>query len=65
MEKIRKFFREVIAEGKKITWPSRKELLVSFGVVLVILAVSGVYFFVVDFVFSGLVSLVFRALGIG
>ncbi|HBF68966.1 MAG TPA: preprotein translocase subunit SecE, partial [Thermotoga sp.] len=40
MEKLRKFFREVIAEAKKISWPSRKELLTSFGVVLVILAVT-------------------------
>ncbi|KAF2960042.1 preprotein translocase subunit SecE [Thermotoga sp. 38H-to] len=65
MEKLRKFFREVIAEAKKVSWPSRKELLTSFGVVLVILAVTSVYFFVLDFIFSGVVSAIFKALGIG
>ncbi|ACM22397.1 MULTISPECIES: preprotein translocase subunit SecE [Thermotoga] len=65
MEKLRRFFREVIAEAKKISWPSRKELLTSFSVVLVILIVTGLYFFVLDFIFSGVVSAIFKALGIG
>ncbi|PLV59179.1 preprotein translocase subunit SecE [Thermotoga sp. KOL6] len=65
MEKLRKFFREVIAEGKKISWPSRKELFTSFSVVLVILVVTGLYFFILDFIFSGVVTAIFKALGIG
>jgi len=35
MEKLKKFFREVIAEAKKTTWPNREELLASTGVVFI------------------------------
>ncbi|MGB9614659.1 MAG: preprotein translocase subunit SecE [Fervidobacterium sp.] len=53
LEKLKKFFAEVKAEAKKTTWPNRDELLASTGVVLFILAVSAVYLFLVDLLFSG------------
>jgi preprotein translocase subunit SecE len=60
MEKLRKFFREVKTEIKKTDWPNRKELLGATGVVLVILISTGVYFFVLDLIFSGLISNLFK-----
>ncbi|MDK2886727.1 MAG: preprotein translocase subunit SecE [Thermosipho sp. (in: thermotogales)] len=60
MEKLRKFFREVKTEIKKTHWPNRKELLGATGVVLVILLTTGVYFFVIDLIFSGLMSNLFK-----
>ncbi|HOA17563.1 MAG TPA: preprotein translocase subunit SecE [Fervidobacterium sp.] len=53
MEKIKKFFAEIRAEARKTTWPNRQELLASTGVVLIILAISSVYLFLVDLLFSG------------
>jgi len=53
MEKIKKFFAEIRAEAKRTTWPNRQELLASTGVVLIILAISSVYLFLVDLLFSG------------
>lgn len=53
LEKLKKFFAEVKSEAKKTTWPNREELLTSTGVVLFILAVSAVYLFLVDLLFSG------------
>ena len=53
MEKIKKFFAEVKAEARRTYWPNRQELLTSTGVVLIILAVSSVYLFLVDLLFSG------------
>jgi preprotein translocase subunit SecE len=60
MEKLKKFFREVIAEAKKTTWPNREELLASTGVVLFILAVSSIYLFLVDLLFSGTLGVLLK-----
>ncbi len=53
MQKLKKFLSEVMSEAKKTTWPNREELLASTGVVLFILAVSGIYLFLVDLLFAG------------
>ncbi len=43
-----KFAREVRAEVTKVTWPSRKETLITTGLVFVMAAVTSIFFFVVD-----------------
>lgn len=43
-----KFFREVRSEVAKVTWPSRRETLVTTGLVFAMAAVTAVFFFVVD-----------------
>ena len=43
-----KFVREVRAEMAKVTWPSRKETLVTTGLVLAMAALATVFFFVAD-----------------
>ena len=43
-----KFVREVRAEISKVTWPSRKETLVTTGLVFGMAALSAIFFFVVD-----------------
>ncbi len=43
-----KFVREVRSEAGKITWPSRKETMVSTGMVLVMVAIAATFFIVVD-----------------
>jgi preprotein translocase subunit SecE len=43
-----KFFREVRAEVMKVTWPSRKETLVTTGLVFAMATVTAIFFFVVD-----------------
>lgn len=42
------FSREVRQEVAKVTWPSRKETLVTTGLVLALSALSAVFFLVVD-----------------
>ena len=57
-----KFIREVRQEAHKVTWPTRKETLVSTAMVLVLTSLAAVFFLVVDNVASwGVQSL----LGIG
>ncbi|HET8997353.1 MAG TPA: preprotein translocase subunit SecE [Acetobacteraceae bacterium] len=43
-----KFVREVRAEMARVTWPSRKETLVTTGLVFLMVAITAIFFFVVD-----------------
>jgi preprotein translocase subunit SecE len=43
-----KFVREVRAEMAKVTWPSRKETLVTTGLVFAMAALAAIFFFIVD-----------------
>ena len=43
-----KFFREVQSEVMKVTWPSRKETLITTGLVFAMATVTAIFFFVVD-----------------
>jgi len=43
-----KFFREVRAEVGKVTWPSRKETLITTGLVFALSGLAAVFFFVAD-----------------
>ncbi len=54
-----KFFREVRTEVTKVTWPSRKETLVTTGLVFAMAAVTAVFFFVIDQVVALGVNLLF------
>ena len=47
------FIREVRQEGAKVTWPSRKETLVTTGMVFVMVFLAAIFFFVVDLILSG------------
>ena len=42
------FFRQVRQETTKVTWPSRKETLITTAMVFVMGLVAAVFFFVVD-----------------
>jgi preprotein translocase subunit SecE len=61
---IKKFFSEVKSEAKKTTWPSRSKLLSSTWVVVLILAVTGVYFWLLDLGFSNLTKWLLAFLGV-
>lgn len=47
-----KFIREVRTEAQRVSWPTRKETLVSSAMVAVIAVVSALIFLVVDWVIS-------------
>ncbi len=51
-----KFIREVRQETNKVTWPSRREVVMSTITVLVLTAVAALFFMVVDAVISNLVE---------
>jgi len=43
-----KFLQEVRAETDKVTWPSRRETLVTTAMVFVMVALTAVFFLVAD-----------------
>ena len=53
------FFQQVRQEVSRVTWPSRKETMVTTAMVFVMVFVAAVFFFVVDQVFSAGVRLIF------
>ena len=53
------FVRQVRQEMAKVTWPSRRETMVSVAVVFVFCFLLGFYFLLVDKVLAWGVSLIF------
>lgn len=45
---IRKYFRELKAEIKKVVWPSRKQVVNNTGVVLSVMVIMALFLFGVD-----------------
>ena len=43
-----KFLQEVRAEAQKVTWPSRKETMITTAMVFVMVAIAAVFFLVAD-----------------
>lgn len=54
MEKVNpvKFAQEVRQEALKVTWPTRKETVVTTGMVMVMVVLAAAFFFVADQVLS-------------
>jgi preprotein translocase subunit SecE len=53
------FIQEVRQEGSKVTWPTRKESMVSTGMVFVMVILSALFFLLVDTIMSNGVKLIF------
>ncbi len=53
------FSREVRQEVAKVTWPSRRETLITTGLVLALSALAAVFFLVVDQIIQLAMSFIF------
>lgn len=56
------FVREVRQEGRKVTWPTWNETLITSIMVFIMVALASAFFFFVDWAFSSIVK---YALAIG
>jgi preprotein translocase subunit SecE len=56
------FLQQVRAEGSKVTWPSRKETIITTVMVFVMVILASLFFLVVDQILRWGVSLI---LGLG
>ena len=54
-----KFIQQVRQETAKVTWPTRKETLISTGMVFVMVILAALFFFLVDQVLSAGIKLIF------
>jgi preprotein translocase subunit SecE len=55
---FQKYFRGVVSEMKKVTWPTRKELINSTAVVLVFILISAIAVGIVDLGLGSLLKLI-------
>ncbi len=53
-----KFLQEVRAETAKVTWPTRRETMITTMMVFIMVAVSSVFFFAADQIIRILVTFV-------
>lgn len=56
------FIQEVRQEVAKVTWPTWKEVWITTVMVLIMVTLAAIFFFVVDWALSSLITLLF---GIG
>jgi preprotein translocase subunit SecE len=56
-----KFMQQVRAETDKVTWPSRKETMITTLMVFIMVAISSVFFLVADQVIRILVTFILGA----
>jgi preprotein translocase subunit SecE len=63
--RTQEFFREVSSEMKKVTWPSRPEVIGTTGVVLAATVFFGVYLWLCDVVFYRAIDFIFTKFGAG
>jgi len=53
------FFKQVRQETSKVTWPTRKETMISTVMVFVMVIIAALFFFAVDQMLSAGVKLIF------
>ncbi|NQT95309.1 MAG: preprotein translocase subunit SecE [Candidatus Omnitrophica bacterium] len=58
--RVRNFITEVTVELKKVSWPTRNELVGSTVIVIISVAILATYIGVCDFIFSKAIHLVLR-----
>jgi preprotein translocase subunit SecE len=58
---IRKFYRETIAELRKVSWPTRSEAINLTRVVLVVIVLMGAFLGILDYLFTQLFGLILGA----
>ena len=60
VKKIQRHLHDIRIELKKVNWPSRRELSVFTGVVLVAILIIGVFFWIWDSGFTAVLRLILQ-----
>ncbi len=63
MEKIKKFLKEVVAELRKVTWPTKDELIGSTIVTIVVSLIVAIFVGIVDRILTLGVRAIFGGFG--
>ena len=59
LARIKRYFRDMRGDLKKVVWPDKKQVLNNTGIVILVLIISAAIICGFDFVISWLVSLFF------
>jgi preprotein translocase subunit SecE len=57
-KKLGRFFKDVVTELKKVTWPTKKELISYSTVVVIFVAIVGVVVYLMDLGLAKLLSII-------
>ncbi len=58
-DKIVKFFEDVLKEMKKVTWPTKNELMESTKIVIIVCMILAVFTYVIDMVINQVIKGIF------
>ena len=58
VKKVQRFFHDVRIELKKVNWPSRRELTLFTGIVIIVILITGVFFWILDSGFTAILRLI-------
>jgi preprotein translocase subunit SecE len=61
-QRLKTFLSEVVVETRKVSWPSRDEVVATTVVVIIASFVFGIFLYVCDLVFLRLVTWVIKTL---
>ena len=59
-EKIKDYFREVYMEGKRVTWPSKKDAIKGTYVVLITTVIASLFLGIVDIGLAKIIQAILR-----
>jgi preprotein translocase subunit SecE len=63
-KRLKAFLSEVVVETKKVTWPTKQEVINTTTVVVIASFIFGVYLYMCDLVFVFLTQRIFRIFGV-
>ena len=63
-QRLKTFLQEVVVETKKVTWPSKQEVINTTTVVVIASFIFGIYLYLCDLVFFQVVQRVFGLFGV-
>jgi preprotein translocase subunit SecE len=63
-KRLKAFLSEVVVETKKVTWPTKQEVINTTTVVVIASFIFGVYLYLCDLVFVFLTQRIFRIFGV-
>jgi preprotein translocase subunit SecE len=55
-----RYFQEVLAELKKVTWPTREQTIEKTSLVIVVSVLVGAYIGVLDYIYTQLTALIVK-----
>lgn len=61
-QRLRTFLREVVVETRKVSWPSREEVVATTAVVIAASFIFGIYLYACDFLFFRAIDWIIKSL---